>query len=143
MDWVEAMAIEPLNFQKDKFVQDQGFTLFQEKINNKTLENYVYLVPRQNYNDPGFPYPNTQHPAEDVRSGELLIKQVYGALRNSDYWDQTLLIITYDEHGGFWDSIPPTQSVKNPDPSNEGMPYKFDYTRLGPRVPAIIISPWV
>jgi phospholipase C len=68
---------------------------------------------------------------------------IYETLRNSPSWEETLLLITYDEHGGFYDSIPPTRTLKNPDPSSPGTPNKFDFDRSGPRVPAIAISPWL
>ena len=45
----------------------------------------------------------SQHPLDDVRSGETLIKSAYEALRNSPLWDTSLLIVTWDEHGGFYD----------------------------------------
>ena len=114
MDWCEAMAIEPLAQQKDKYIHDQDFILFIEKLHTGNLDTYTYLVPRIFNNDKDFPYPNTQHPSEDIRSGELLIKRVYENLRNSSYWNQSILILVYDEHGGFYDSIPPTRTVANP-----------------------------
>lgn len=54
-----------------------------------------------------------------------------------------MFLVTYDEHGGFWDSVPPTASVENPHPENPGYPEKFNFDRLGPRVPAIAVSPWL
>ena len=71
------------------------------------------------------------------------MKNVYEHLRASKYWNDTLLLITYDENGGFWDSVPPTQKVPNPYPDSPGQPDHFDFERLGPRVPAIAISPWL
>jgi len=43
-----------------------------------------------------------QHPDHDVAEGEMLIKEVYEAVRNGPLWNSTLLLITYDEHGGFY-----------------------------------------
>jgi phospholipase C len=54
-----------------------------------------------------------------------------------------MLILTYDEHGGFWDSVPTKKTVPNPYPESKGWPHLFDFDRLGVRVPSIIISPWV
>lgn len=52
-------------------------------------------------------------------------------------------MITYDEHGGFWDHVNPPTDFKNPNPERPSTPDEFDFTRLGPRVPAILVSPWV
>ena len=42
-----------------------------------------------------------------MRNGEILMKKVYENLRKSQYWNDTLLLIVYDEHGGFYDHIVP------------------------------------
>lgn len=71
------------------------------------------------------------------------MKSVYENLRNSAYWNDTLLIVVYDEHGGFWDKVPPTADVPNPSPDKPGVPSKFAFDRVGIRVPSIAISPWL
>lgn len=82
---------------------------------------------------------NDQHPPADVRKGEALIANVYNALRsNADLWNSTLLVIVYDEHGGFYDHVAPPATVA---PDNHTTEYAFD--ELGVRVPAILVSPWV
>jgi len=70
------------------------------------------------------------------------MKRVYEPLRASQYWNETLLIITYDEHGGFYDHDPVPRDVPNPDGLVSDDP-QFDFTRLGPRVPAIFVSPYI
>lgn len=69
------------------------------------------------------------------------MKEVYEALRKSKSWEDTLLIITYDEHGGFYDHISPPGNVKNPTP--EIKDNDFNWERLGVRVPTVAISPWL
>jgi phospholipase C len=82
---------------------------------------------------------NDQHPPADVRDGETLIANVYNALRsNEDLWQSTLLVVLYDEHGGFYDHLPPPTTVA---PDLHTTEYAFN--RLGVRVPAILVSPWV
>ena len=84
-----------------------------------------------------------QHPAHDVSEGELLIKRVYEALRASPLWEKTALIITYDEHGGFYDHVsPPSSGVPNPD-GKDGIEVPFAFDRLGVRIPTVVVSPWV
>jgi len=72
------------------------------------------------------------------------MKKVYEALRNSPLWNKSLLLITYDEHGGFFDHVGPPIDVPSPDGkvSHDTNP-SFDFTKLGVRVPAIAISPWI
>lgn len=71
-----------------------------------------------------------QHPDHDVSIGDQLIKDVYDAVRASPLWEKTALIITYDEHGGFFDHVPPPMNVPNPDGMNS-TDDPFDFTRLG------------
>ena len=88
----------------------------------------------------------SQHPLDDVRSGETLIKSAYEALRNSPLWDTSLLIVTWDEHGGFYDhqaavpggAPPPGDKTVTPGEVNK---YGFNFQQYGPRVPALIVSP--
>jgi phospholipase C len=128
-----------------------------------SLPKFSFIEPRYS-NITGLP-PNSFHPGGgnilpgiaspgnipmDAASGDLLLMQVYNALRNNPtVWNETLLIVTFDEHGGLYDhvpppgatapgqGIPPAQSSK--DPAANG----FDFTVLGGRVPAILISPFI
>ena len=83
-----------------------------------------------------------QHPDHDVSLGEKLIKDVYEALRSSSLWNETALVITYDEHGGFFDHVKPPTNIPNPDGRNS-TDDPFDFTRLGVRIPTVVVSPWV
>ena len=87
---------------------------------------------------------NSQHPNDDVTRGEALVKQVYEAIRQSPHWESSVLVVTYDEHGGFYDHVPPPAAVPPgdvTDPDNNGNGFAFDV--LGARVPTVIVSPWV
>lgn len=91
----------------------------------------------------------------DFARAEVLIAEVYEALRaRPEVFERSLLIITYDEHGCFYDHVPPPTGVPSPgDPRNwlgrliGGLIHKksasFDFTMLGPRVPAVVVSPYV
>ena len=112
-----------------------------------TLANFTFLEPRiaaskNATHDRTYGLPNHQHPIASVREGERWMKNVYEALRSSPTWNSTLLLITYDEHGGFYDHVsPPQVGVPNPDGicTAEGFPYE----RLGVRIPTIAVSPWI
>lgn len=109
------------------------FTDFQAAAAAGTLGAYTFLEP--SWGSSG----NSQHPNYDVALGEQLIHDVYYALRNGPAWDETLLIITYDEHGGCFDHVAPPWGAVPPD-STIG-PSGFDFTRFGVRVPAVLVSP--
>jgi phospholipase C len=83
--------------------------------------------------------PNDDHPPHDPFNGQRLIARVYNALRaNSALWKTTLLVILYDEHGGFADHVSPPMAVPPDDHREE---YAFD--RIGVRVPVVLVSPWL
>jgi phospholipase C len=103
---------------------------------------YVFIEPK--YFWPG---ENDQHPTSDIRRGDALIATVYNALRQNDtLWNSTLFIILYDEHGGFYDHVnpyePPYRAQAVP-PDGNKTPEGFPFDLFGPRVPAILISPWL
>lgn len=84
---------------------------------------------------------NDDHPPHNIMKGEKLIADVYNALRtNPALWQSTLLVVVFDEHGGFYDHVVPPKAVP-PAPPKPGD--EWDFTQLGVRVPAILVSPWV
>lgn len=83
-----------------------------------------------------------RHPDASISEGEKLIKDVYEALVASPKWNETLFLITYDEHGGFFDHVtPPDEGVPPPDEHIAENGYGFN--SLGVRIPTIAISPWI
>jgi len=93
---------------------------------------------------------SSQHPEDNMYGGERLIKAVYEAIRNSPVWDTSLLIVVYDEHGGFYDSVTPPRPAPSPDDlspeqieASKLNRYGFDFTHYGVRVPAVIVSPLI
>lgn len=87
---------------------------------------------------------NSQHPMDSVASGEELIKTVYEALRASNIWNNSLLIITHDEHGGFYDHVAPPKAVPPGDAElQKANQYGFTFDQYGVRVPAVLVSPYI
>jgi len=86
----------------------------------------------------------SQHPLDDVTRGETLIRATYEAIRNSPLWESSLLLITWDEHGGFYDHVAPPPAIAPGDshPGGDHNQYGFTFEQYGPRVPAVVISPW-
>jgi phospholipase C len=118
----------------------KNFDRFHSDLENGELAAYTFIEPR--YLDFFEWKANDQHAPHDIRLGEYLIAEVYDSLRASRFWDSSLLVVVYDEHGGFFDHVSPPEGVPNPDGKNAD-DVKFNFTRLGVRVPAILISPWV
>jgi phospholipase C len=79
------------------------------------------------------PNSNDDHPPSDVKAGQALVLEIYEALTKSPAWPDTMLVIVYDEHGGFYDHVPP------PPVTDDGS----RFTTLGVRVPAIVVGPRV
>ncbi|SRR5579862_300596 len=122
------------------------FERFEGDVAASDMANYTFIIPRFiNYDlgDAGVALANDEHAPGSVRMGEHLIAKVYNALRgNADIWKKCLLVVVYDEHGGFYDHVVPPCGVPNPDGLNSIAP-PFDFTRLGFRVPAVLASPWI
>jgi phospholipase C len=83
---------------------------------------------------------NSQHPLGSAKAGELLIKRTYEALRKSPIWGSSMLLVTYDEHGGFYDHVAPPSARAT---GSKGRATGFTFDQLGPRVPAVIACPLV
>jgi len=127
-----------LDFSDTSSAPDSHFGLFTDFTTAAaagTLPPYTLLEP--SWESTG----NSQHPNYDVSLGEHLIHDVYYALRNGPAWSQTLLIVTYDEHGGCYDHVAPPGGATPPD-STVGE-YGFDFTRFGVRVPTVLVSPLI
>jgi phospholipase C len=80
---------------------------------------------------------------QDVQVGEAFVAKVVNAVMSSPKWSRTLLVWTYDEHGGYYDHVPPPRVIA-PDRIKPVLPAgsaKGNYTLLGPRVPAVVVSP--
>ncbi|XP_071724261.1 non-specific phospholipase C1-like [Rutidosis leptorrhynchoides] len=106
------------------------------------LPNYVVI--EQRYFDVDLLPANDDHPSHDVARGQSFVKEVYETLRDSPQWNEMALLITYDEHGGFYDHVPtPVDHVPNPDGMIGPDPFYFRFDRLGVRVPSFLISPWI
>src|SRR6266446_263432 len=127
------------------------FDQFLGDCKSGNLPDYSFVEP--NYNDhdsdSGAEIASDQHPDHHVQHGEIFINNVYNAIfNNEELWKTTALLIVYDEHGGIYDHVPPPDCtpddaafVASADSTGTGAPFAFD--RLGVRVPAILVSPWV
>jgi phospholipase C len=120
---------------------------FFNDIDNDSLPSYSFIEPRFQIDH------NDMHPplkvllsTSSVLGGEVLINEIYQKIRgNQKVWEKTLLIITFDEHGGCYDHVSPPTFAETPlaVPPDKDMPvgqHGFRFDRLGIRVPSIVIS---
>ncbi len=137
-DHAQAFGIGSLHrYARDNF---RRLDAFAAEVAAGTLPHYAFLEP-QYMDAPGSPA-SDQHPPHHLVEGERLIAWVYDTLRsNPALWRRTLLLLLYDEHGGFYDHVPPPAAEPPDDASAGSSQFRFD--RLGVRVPALLISPWV
>jgi phospholipase C len=132
---------------KSPFYEDAA-DFFYDVAND--LPTYCFIEPRYtdyfggspNSNHPGGSTIDENPPAISVCDGELLLQTVYTTLYNgpNNLFEKTLLIVTYDEHGGLYDHAAPRPA---PSPYQAGEVEGFNYDRYGVRVPAIFINPLI
>ena len=140
-NWSVAMTFRGLFKYQDQYFGTLD-DFYQDCADNE-LPGYCFIEPRYGSEivDGVFRPQNDQHPDSDLRDGEELILSVYHALHSRpEVWNSSMLIITYDEHGGIFDHrVPPPAPA--PDECVSCTP-AFDFTRYGVRVPAVIVSPY-
>ena len=145
----KSSTLEVPNLLKNQPAVFGTYPDFLAACSDGTLPNYSFIEP--NYSDHEADdrseiLASDQHPDHDVREGERFIASVYNAIRrNPQLWASTALLIVYDEHGGLYDHVVPPACTPDgfsakPEETG-GVDFKFD--RLGVRVPAILVSPWV
>jgi phospholipase C len=136
------------NLNRDNFAYfDRNRLSWQEELVDGPLDVHASFLDdcangklRQvSWIDPNFadlhvlhPNSNDDHPPADIKAGQDLVLEVYEALANSPKWKDTLLVVVYDEHGGFYDHMPPPPA-----------PPGSEFATLGVRVPAMLIGPRV
>lgn len=101
-----------------------------------TLPNVAFVDPR--FEDEGSGTSGDDHPHADIRTGEAFLNQVYRAITQGAGWPNTVLVVTFDEWGGFFDHVTPTAA---PIPAADKLAGNSDGLR-GFRVPSLVISPW-
>jgi phospholipase C len=120
--------------QLDKLDHYRKFDQWIPDVQAGNLPPYVFIEPSYFGTEE-----NDQHPPQDIMRGDLLVATVFNSLRaNQKLFEETLLIVLYDEHGGFFDHVAPPATIPPDDHTG-----KFAFNRLGVRVPAILVSPWL
>jgi phospholipase C len=133
------LFLETLAHNPDKIQLTEQ--LYHDARNGK-LPNFAFVNPRAGVNFTTGQGSNDHHPDHDVALGEAFYKDLYEALRAGPQWNDTLFIVTYDEHGGFYDHHPTPASAPPPD-NYTSYPNYFKFDRPGMRIPTLLLSPWV
>jgi len=133
-DFPQSLTLSALWTRLDRF---RPFAEFLDNAASGHLPSYSFIEPRY---FPDLNWPNDMHPPHNVAYGDQLVADVYNALRASPCWPSTLLVITFDEHGGCYDHVPPP-AAPAPEAPQPGQVFAFD--RFGVRVPTVVVSPYV
>ena len=100
-------------------------------------------LPAVSFVDPSFTLllntGNDNHPESDIRNGDAFLAQVYDAVTTGPEWNSTVLVVNYDEWGGFFDHVPPPRALA---PNNTDSDLVSGKALLGCRCPCVIASPW-
>ena len=129
---------------KNKFF---SHSLFYEQAAAGTLPAFSWISPAHEAAD---------HPCMDLAKGERQLKDIYEAVRNGKNWNNTLLVVTYDDYGGFYDHVKRPNAPNDESPcnvwnkqhnvskdGNTSCPSPFDFQKLGLRSSTMLISPWI
>ena len=116
----------------------RGYAQFLADAAAGTLPAVSFVDPRFTLGG-GDPLGNDDHPHADVRSGEAFLAETFRAVAHGPAWPHTVLVVTYDEWGGFFDHVPPPRA---PAPNGVDPDRQSGRALLGFRVPTIVASPW-
>jgi len=122
--------------KKQNLSNYKWFGYFENDVSNEGSDfpSYVFIEPSY------YAIGNDDHPPHNVMAGQTLIAKVYNTIRSKkELWENSLLIVTYDEHGGFYDHVVPPAAAH---PGGVDMK-EWTFDSLGLRVPAILVSPYV
>lgn len=115
----------------------QRFDAFVDACASGQLPQYSFIEPRFLID------PTDQHPPHDVRAGDRFLYDIWKAVSQSPAWQDTLLLITYDEHGGSFDHVLPPGNATPPDATSPPGDENFGFDRFGVRVPFVAVSPFI
>jgi phospholipase C len=121
------------------------YSTFASDMKRGDVAFYTFIEPR--YGIPSYSRGNSQHPTGTISLGEMLVRDTYNAIFKQVTGKNSALLITWDEHGGFFDHVTPPAAVPPGDkPLNQKRsqnPQNYAFDRFGVRVPAVLISPWL
>src|SRR5262249_61416939 len=122
----------------------RSLTKFETDLHDQSLggAGVIHIEPDYDAIWGGFANGTSQHPCSDVRHGDLLIKWTYEAIRNSPLWEQSMLIIIWDEAGGLFDHLPPpaTGPTRDPQAHDGTNRHQLAFDQMSPPAPTVASS---
>ncbi len=122
---------------------DDNYKNFTDTLDNFKTQAKNGDLPAFSFLEPVWIAPNgttSYHPGADVIPAEIALNEIFEAVKTGPNWEETLFVITVSKNGGIYDHVSPPYAQK-PWP-NDGLD-GFEYDLMGPRVPAILVSPWI
>jgi phospholipase C len=145
IDFPQALCLKGMVDKRNDPRFFRYFGSFASDVAAGDVAEYTFIEPK--YDLPGYVNGNSQHPIGAISTGEFLIKAVQRAIFTQKVGDHSTLLVTWDEHGGFFDHVTPSPATPPGDaPLNHGRahyPGNCPFDRLGVRVPAVLVSPWL
>lgn len=146
-DLPQSWSLRGVDAHPDRFLHHEELV---NALQSGLLDDTRFIFIEPTY-DPvgGFRNGESMHPCGDVRNGEALVGRMYDAILSSRYWEESLLLIVFDEHGGFFDHVIPAHAnvpdmpALRPNAPTALTQRGFRFDQFGFRVPAIVVSPYV
>jgi phospholipase C len=146
ISWENYVSSYPTGATPELFLANDAAT---EALHNKALDDFFTdaasgALPSFSFLDPDYDTQSQENP-QNIVVGEALLAQVVQAVGSSPLWDKTILLIMYDEHGGYYDHVPPPPAIPPdaiPPVVQPGEETYEGFARYGFRVPSVVVSPY-
>lgn len=147
---LQSSSLGTINIVKNHPQLFATFNDFLVDCKNDRLPEYCFIEPNyvhHSRDDGTQALASDQHPGHNVQVGESFIASIYNAIHaNANLWRSAALLILYDQHGGIFDHVAPPECVPDDyvaNPDSTGTGESFSFNRLGVRVPAVLVSPYI
>jgi phospholipase C len=146
ISWENYVSNYPLGATPNLFPLNDAIP---ELFHNKSFSDFVSdaasgSLPQFSFLDESFSTQSQEDP-QNISVGEAMMAQVVDAVASGPLWKTTLLVIMYDEHGGYYDHVPPPVAIPPDNISpivQPGEPVYDGFARFGVRVPSVVVSPY-
>ena len=130
MDLLDQYHVSWINYFSDvptTIIYRQGASAHVEVLSSFLADAAAGTLPQVSFVDPNFGFltgaadENDEHPPVDIRKGEQFVSDVVNAVRNGPNWQDSIIFVVYDEHGGFYDHVAPARAPQGGAPSPDGI----------------------
>jgi phospholipase C len=146
ISWENYVSSYPTGATPELFLSNDATT---EGLHNKPFDDFFTdaangALPSFSFLDPDYDTQSQENP-QNIVMGEALLAQVVQAVGESPLWEKTILLVMYDEHGGYYDHVPPPRAIPPdaiPPVVEPGEQVYEGFARYGFRVPSVVVSPY-